>query len=431
MLHTDLQPPRCRTSGPRPDPLRMETRARERLAASSGPNRELQPHGRTVVALMIVELPQGYVSALPGEDVQCEAAPAPGVRQNYRQYNANATKTVKAILGPQNMAMDKVATPSPAPGMRGLQAPGLLLLAQEAEAVQVIEVADTEQAARIEKAAVAAQPAEGAKAAAGAPYRALSRSNSATVASLDDSSQRHRTPSVSNRLAAEEEMDCHGGRDAVADRGEAAADGELQLSQLHSVTKDAASGRQEWLANVYVEQLGGIVDLGSFDNAVHAAEAYDIMMLRFQGIEGVQTNFPLKRYERLLPYLGKVWLQDLAAALKSRCRQDVQPGRTPVYVGVTHCSGAWQARLQLSERCRLDLGVFLSKRVAVAAYDKALVRVLGPTAATNFPIVEYLQELAEYRTYQQVCVYVLSYSSLLLQLYRFVRDNIVRTDRCK
>jgi AP2-like factor (euAP2 lineage) len=47
-------------------------------------------------------------------------------------------------------------------------------------------------------------------------------------------------------------------------------------------------------------------------------------------------------------------------------------------------------------------GLFEEEREAAIAYDRALVRLRGSAAATNFILAEYRRELAEFTRMQEV-----------------------------
>ena len=51
------------------------------------------------------------------------------------------------------------------------------------------------------------------------------------------------------------------------------------------------------------------------------------------------------------------------------------------------------------------LGLFSMETEAAQAYDRALVRLRGTAAATNFALSDYRADLAAYHKMQQVCTY--------------------------
>ena len=73
------------------------------------------------------------------------------------------------------------------------------------------------------------------------------------------------------------------------------------------------------------------------------------------------------------------------------------------YRGVTaHPSGRWESRIGIPGSKHIYLGLFEGERDAAAAYDRSLVRLKGPTAATNFSLSEYRSELSEFHVYGNV-----------------------------
>lgn len=71
--------------------------------------------------------------------------------------------------------------------------------------------------------------------------------------------------------------------------------------------------------------------------------------------------------------------------------------------GVTaHPSGRWESRIGIPGSKHIYLGLWEGEQDAASAYDRALVRLRGTAAATNFGLAEYRLELAEYHQIQQV-----------------------------
>jgi len=65
--------------------------------------------------------------------------------------------------------------------------------------------------------------------------------------------------------------------------------------------------------------------------------------------------------------------------------------------GVTHHpNGRWEARIGMPGSKHIYLGLFNEEQMAAQAYDRALVKLRGPAAATNFALSEYKPELQEY-----------------------------------
>ncbi|EFJ45630.1 pathogenesis-related genes transcriptional activator [Volvox carteri f. nagariensis] len=156
-----------------------------------------------------------------------------------------------------------------------------------------------------------------------------------------------------------------------------------------------------WEAHIWVKEIGRQVYLGGYEEEVHAAEAYDVAVLKCKGTKGVRTNFPISQYQGLLPSLKDIELEDLIMAVR-RQSQGFSRGSS-TYRGVTaHLSGRWEARIGIPGSKHIYLGLFESERDAAASYDRSLLRLRGSSAATNFPLSDYRRELAEYHSYQQV-----------------------------
>ena len=74
----------------------------------------------------------------------------------------------------------------------------------------------------------------------------------------------------------------------------------------------------------------------------------------------------------------------------------------------THCAlqasgdasrraGRWEVRIGLRGSKHVYLGLHSSEVEAARVYDRALVLLTGPGAATNFPVASYAKELAAYQ----------------------------------
>ena len=63
---------------------------------------------------------------------------------------------------------------------------------------------------------------------------------------------------------------------------------------------------------------------------------------------------------------------------------------TSAFRGVTrHPSGRWEARIGVPGSKHVYLGLFADEKEAARSYDRALVRLRGRAAATNFSLAEY------------------------------------------
>ena len=65
-------------------------------------------------------------------------------------------------------------------------------------------------------------------------------------------------------------------------------------------------------------------------------------------------------------------------------------------------AGRWEARIGIPGSKHIYLGLFNLEKEAAQAYDRALVRLRGTAAATNFALSDYRSDLAEYHKMQQV-----------------------------
>ena len=68
------------------------------------------------------------------------------------------------------------------------------------------------------------------------------------------------------------------------------------------------------------------------------------------------------------------------------------------------CAGRWEARIGIPASKHIYLGLFNLEKEAAQAYDRALVRLRGTAAATNFALSDYRIDLAEYHKMQQVLI---------------------------
>jgi hypothetical protein len=163
-------------------------------------------------------------------------------------------------------------------------------------------------------------------------------------------------------------------------------------SRFRGVTKHRRSGRYE--AHVWVRDTGKQLYLGGYAHEAFAAEAFDIAALKTKGSKA-KLNFNPSRYEALQPFLQQVSLDELVMAIR---RQSAGFARgSSVYRGVTHHpNGRWEARLGVPGQRHVYLGLFACEEDAAKAYDRALVRIRGVVAATNFPLSDYATELAQF-----------------------------------
>lgn len=170
------------------------------------------------------------------------------------------------------------------------------------------------------------------------------------------------------------------------------ADRSPRSSTYRGVTKHRRSGRYE--AHIWVKELGRQVYLGGYECEEHAAEAYDIAALKSKGTR-TKTNFELSKYADLLGCIDRMTMEELVMAVR-RQSQGFSRG-TSSFRGVTHHpSGRWEARIGIPGSKHVYLGLFTDEREAARAYDRALVRLRGRAAATNFALGDYRQEMGDY-----------------------------------
>lgn len=77
------------------------------------------------------------------------------------------------------------------------------------------------------------------------------------------------------------------------------------------------------------------------------------------------------------------------------------------FVHASVCVGRWEARIGIPGSKHIYLGLFNLEKEAAQAYDRALVRLRGTAAATNFALSDYRTDLAEYHKMQQVLMHTL------------------------
>ena len=107
------------------------------------------------------------------------------------------------------------------------------------------------------------------------------------------------------------------------------------------------------------------------------------------------------RYADLMKCMDSISLEELIMAVR-RQSQGFLRG-TSSDRGVTHHpSGRWEARIGIPGSRHIYLGLFDNEREAARHYDRALVRLRGTAAASNFLLSDYREELAEYHQMQQV-----------------------------
>ena len=189
-----------------------------------------------------------------------------------------------------------------------------------------------------------------------------------------------------------------GEKGAASDKGKGTGkDRSKRSSQYRGVTRHRRSGR--WEAHIWVRETGKQVYLGGYELEDHAAEAYDVAALKCKG-KKVKTNFDIGRYAELIQYMDTISLEELVMAVR-RQSQGFARGSSR-FRGVTrHPNGRWEARIGMPGSRHIYLGLYNEEAEAAKAYDRALVKLRGNAAATNFALSNYNGELKQYHTNQQ------------------------------
>ncbi|KAK9846199.1 hypothetical protein WJX84_011506 [Apatococcus fuscideae] len=65
-------------------------------------------------------------------------------------------------------------------------------------------------------------------------------------------------------------------------------------------------------------------------------------------------------------------------------------------------AGRWESRIGIPGSRHIYLGLFGNEETAARNYDRSLVRLRGPGAATNFGLADYRSDLADYHRMQQM-----------------------------
>jgi len=167
-------------------------------------------------------------------------------------------------------------------------------------------------------------------------------------------------------------------------------------NKFRGVTLHKRSGRYE--SHIWVKDMGKQVYLGGYSQEEHAAEAYDIAALKVKGRK-TKTNFHISKYEDLLNCLDRMTVEELVMAVR-RQSQGFSRGSSS-YRGVTqHPSGRFEARIGIPGSKHIYLGIHTDEKEAAVCYDRALVRLRGRSAATNFSLTEYKSELSDFHLMQ-------------------------------
>ena len=176
-------------------------------------------------------------------------------------------------------------------------------------------------------------------------------------------------------------------------------DGKQRSSQYRGVTKHKRSGR--WEAHIWVKETGETDVLGG-DTTQRSTprRAYDVAAMKCKGGAGnngtrkVRLNFPAAKYAELSSFMASVSLEELVMAIrrqKSRVRARVFGGSE---ASRTTRTGDGEARIGMPGSKHIYLGLYNEEAAGRARRtNRALVRLRGPGAATNYALVFYKTEL--------------------------------------
>lgn len=168
-------------------------------------------------------------------------------------------------------------------------------------------------------------------------------------------------------------------------------------SKYIGVSKHRRSGR--WEAHIWINDYGRQVYLGGYDRPEDAACAYDVVAIKSKGLKA-STNFNINRYLVLAEWLGKQTLPEVVTNVR-RISRGFSRG-TSRYRGVTlHPSGRWESRIGIHGNRHIYLGLYDDQEEAAKHYDRALVRLKGLKAVTNFGLSCYTAEVEEHDWMQQ------------------------------
>ncbi|GMH34982.1 hypothetical protein BSKO_02843 [Bryopsis sp. KO-2023] len=164
-------------------------------------------------------------------------------------------------------------------------------------------------------------------------------------------------------------------------------------SSYIGVTKHRKSNR--WEAHIWIKDYERQLYLGGFSTAEEAACAYDLVAIKCKGVKAT-TSSRSERYSPLMTWLSRVSLPEILSHVRRRSK-GFSRGNS-MYRGVTqHPNGRWESRIGISGNRHIYLGLYEKQEDAASHYDRALVRMRGWRATTNFPFSEYQSELDEHK----------------------------------
>ncbi|KAK9862613.1 hypothetical protein WJX84_000435 [Apatococcus fuscideae] len=152
---------------------------------------------------------------------------------------------------------------------------------------------------------------------------------------------------------------------------------------------------QRWEASLWLS--GKQLYLGGFEREEDAARAYDIAALACKG-PMVATNFDASEYTKELEAVRGCSKEEMVAYVRRRSSA-FSRGKSR-FRGVSGHAGRWEARIgAFAGRKNVSFGIHDTEEKAARQYDRALIIEKGRAAKTNFPVIDYLEEVANYRSY--------------------------------
>ncbi|KAK9840227.1 hypothetical protein WJX74_005866 [Apatococcus lobatus] len=152
---------------------------------------------------------------------------------------------------------------------------------------------------------------------------------------------------------------------------------------------------QRWEASLWLS--GKQLYLGGFEREEDAARAYDIAALACKGAM-VATNFDSSEYSEELDAVRGCSKEEMVAYVRRRSSA-FSRGKSR-FRGVSGHAGRWEARIgAFAGRKNVSFGIHDTEEKAARQYDRALIIEKGRAAKTNFPVIDYIEEVANYRSY--------------------------------
>lgn len=173
-------------------------------------------------------------------------------------------------------------------------------------------------------------------------------------------------------------------------------------SQYRGVTKHRRSGR--WEAHIWLKTTGKQMYLGAYENEAHAAEAYDVAALKIKGEAKAKLNFAASKYAQYVELLDTLTLAELVKTVKSRVPPRAPRVTKSNYRGVTWSvkRKMWEAKYKANfeDASETSLGFFEDDAEAAKVFDAAVIKQHGQSAAINFDLKDYPDDLLAYHTSQ-------------------------------